>query len=76
MGALASMMGNAGQMQMPQIKVGCAVCTVRALDGDAIRLGEADVPADSVTVVAGTPCCAQHGAEILAALLGGGARRG
>lgn len=66
------MMGGSGPMELPPLKVSCGVCVVRALDPAAITLGEAEMPADSVTVVAGTPVCAAHGLELVAAIVSGG----
>lgn len=63
MSALMKMLG--ANVSLPPFP--CAVCTARALDPVAARLGEPAEPAMSETVALGTPVCGQHARELLGA---------
>lgn len=74
MSGIMSMMNAAQSGQpiaLPPLDVPCAVCTIRAHDGDAASLAEAPPALRSVTMIAGTPVCATHGRELLDAIVGG-----
>ena len=64
---MLSLLGKGSAFTLPPIP--CGVCVAHASNAQAITLGEPPTPQNSVTVVLGTPACAQHASQLVEAFM-------